>query len=132
MTKPLRFIVADDSPDDRFFLTRALSRSYPQSQVFCFSDGDQALEYYKRCGADAIVTDFRMPRMPGTELIRSLRTCAPEIPVVLVSDFPDCREQALAAGANDVLNKCELKKLPEVLNTLLARPANGFHRDFAS
>jgi CheY-like chemotaxis protein len=38
---------------------------------------------------DLVVTDYKMPRMDGLELIAGLRKTSPELPVILISGFVD-------------------------------------------
>jgi CheY-like chemotaxis protein len=51
--------------------------------------GDDALELFDRQKFDLVVTDYKMSRMDGLELIRILRAKAPEIPIILISGFVD-------------------------------------------
>jgi CheY-like chemotaxis protein len=53
-------------------------------------DGAEALEQARRLGdgLDALVTDLRMPRMGGEDLIRALRAERPGLPVVVVTGSP--------------------------------------------
>lgn len=48
-----------------------------------------ALDQFHRQPFDLVVTDYKMPRMDGTELIARLRKQAPELPVILISGFVD-------------------------------------------
>ena len=56
---------------------------------------------------DAVVTDIRMPRIDGIELIRKLRQRGGEAPILVLTacSEPDLRARAFAAGAVDVLTK---------------------------
>ncbi len=51
--------------------------------------GDEALELFGRQKFDLVVTDYKMSRMDGLELIRVLRTRRPAIPIILISGFVD-------------------------------------------
>ncbi len=70
-------------------------------------DGMDALSYLEKDKADLVITDFRMPRMDGLDLLKSLRADPRylRLPVLMftaVAD-PDICVQALAAGANEFL-----------------------------
>ncbi len=56
---------------------------------------------------DAVVSDIRMPGLDGVAFLRRLRARFPDIPVVLVSAFPDDHiwSEALRLGALDVVPK---------------------------
>lgn len=58
------------------------------------SNGADALEQFTNHTGlghsfDLVVTDYKMPRMDGLELIKSLRKSVPELPVILISGFVD-------------------------------------------
>jgi CheY-like chemotaxis protein len=53
------------------------------------SNGVDALEQFGTRRFDLVVTDYKMPRMDGLELIIGLREIAPDLPVILISGFVD-------------------------------------------
>jgi CheY-like chemotaxis protein len=53
------------------------------------SNGADALEQFGDREFDLVVTDYKMPRMDGLELIVGLRKIAPGLPVILISGFVD-------------------------------------------
>src|SRR5271170_2839222 len=53
------------------------------------SNGHDALERFTPQKFDLVVTDYKMPRMDGIELIGHLRNLAPDVPIILISGFVD-------------------------------------------
>ena len=53
------------------------------------SSGADALEQFGHHKYDLVVTDYKMPRMDGLELIVRLRKQAPDLPIILVSGYAD-------------------------------------------
>ena len=53
------------------------------------SNGVDALEQFRDTRFDLVVTDYKMPRMDGLELIVGLRKIVPDLPVILISGFVD-------------------------------------------
>ncbi|MGV3741323.1 MAG: response regulator [Burkholderiaceae bacterium] len=51
-------------------------------------DGQTALDFHKNHPVDAVITDFRMPRMNGQELLNQMRQIKPTLPAIMVSGFP--------------------------------------------
>ena len=53
------------------------------------ANGVDALEQFNDSKFDLVVTDYKMPRMNGIELIARLRKQSPGLPVILISGFVD-------------------------------------------
>ncbi|MBM4337245.1 MAG: sigma-54-dependent Fis family transcriptional regulator [Deltaproteobacteria bacterium] len=70
-------------------------------------DGDAALERLAREPVDAILTDLRMPKRNGLELLEAVRRAHPEIPVVVLTAHGTVGSavEALKQGAFDYLTK---------------------------
>jgi len=97
------------------------------------STGADALEQFSQHKYDLVVTDYKMPRMDGLELIVRLRKLQPEIRIVLVSGFVDTLGLNEAnTGADAVIQKSanEVTHLVRAVNRLLRRkkPASGVTR----
>jgi DNA-binding NtrC family response regulator len=80
-----RILVVDDLAAIRSQIGSALK--VLGAEVVEASDGVEALELLSHDAADVVVTDVRMPRMNGLELLRALRDR--DLPVILHSGFQD-------------------------------------------
>jgi CheY-like chemotaxis protein len=58
-------------------------------RITATTSGEEALELFGRQKFDLVVTDYKMPRLDGLELIAHLRKRAPELPIILVSGYVD-------------------------------------------
>jgi len=90
--------------------------------IFTASSGAQALEKFSSQQIDLVVTDYKMPRMDGLELIARLRKLAPALPLVLISGFADTlglNEES--TGADVVIQKSnnEVAHLVRAIGRLL-------------
>lgn len=93
-------------------------------KVLTATSGADALEQFAAHPFDLVVTDYRMPRMDGLELISRLRGQAPSLPIVLLSGFTEALGLAEAStGADVVLQKSanEVSHLVRAVNRLLRR-----------
>jgi len=91
MTEPLgRVLVVDDSEDDQFHLRRLLRDRFHVSAAY---SAEEALERLAREPFDALVTDQRMPRVSGDELISRVKADP---------RFQDLRCILLSGEASDV------------------------------
>lgn len=85
-----------------------------------------AMDQFQRQAFDLVVTDYKMPRMDGTELIARLRKQAPELPVILISGFVDSLGLSEDnTGADAVIQKSanEVSHLLRAVSRLLRKPA---------
>jgi len=88
------------------------------------ASGQEALDQFARHKFDLVVTDFRMPRMDGLELIVRLRKQAPDLPIILISGFVDALGLSEAStGADVVIQKSanEVGHLVRSVGRLLRR-----------
>jgi|SRR5580698_5974747 CheY-like chemotaxis protein len=88
------------------------------------TNGTDALEQFAHIKFDLVVTDFKMPRMDGCELIKRLRSQAPDLPIILLSGFVDSMGlNEEGTGADVVIQKSanEVGHLVRAVNRLLKR-----------
>jgi CheY-like chemotaxis protein len=86
--------------------------------------GAEALELFGQHTFDLVVTDFKMPRMDGVELISQLRQLVPTLPVILISGFADTLGlDENSTGADAVIQKSanEVAHLVRTVNRLLKK-----------
>ena len=75
-------------------------------RVVTASNGADALDLASQHKFDLVVTDYKMPRMDGLELIKRLAKLIPGVPVILVSGFVDALGLNEAnTGADAVVQK---------------------------
>lgn len=90
------------------------------------SEGAEALEQFSRGKFDLLITDFKMPRMNGLELIRKVRELNAGLPIILISGYAEALGLTEATtGADVVIPKSahEVQQLVRSVNRLLRRPA---------
>ena len=82
---PAHILVADDEPPIRAFVARVLEGA--GYRVTAVEDGGPALVALLAEGADfaALVTDCRMTRVNGPEVLARLRAAGRAVPVILTS-----------------------------------------------
>jgi len=86
------------------------------------SSGEEGVEQFSNSNFDLVITDYKMPRMNGADVIAKLRNVRPGTPVVLISGMVDAlglTEQN--TGADVVLAKSsnEVSHLIRAVNRLL-------------
>jgi DNA-binding NtrC family response regulator len=103
-TRP-QVLVVDDEPNLRRVLAAQLGRD--GYEVHAVEDGEAALRILQDQYIDVVITDLRMPRLDGLELLRRALAMEPELPVVIITAHGtvDNAVAALKAGAFDYITK---------------------------
>ena len=100
-----RVLIADDEESIRHVLTELLhERGY---EVRAVADGEEAVRELSSRDYDALVTDVRMPRLNGLDLVRAAQTLSPETTIIVMSAYGshELAIEAMKAGAYDYLGK---------------------------
>ncbi len=81
----MRVLVADDEPNVRFAVERALRRA--GIDVALASTARQAIDLLREQSFDAVICDVKMPGGDGTALVEWLGSHHPSVPVLIQSAF---------------------------------------------
>lgn len=117
-----RILLVDDNANG-LAARKSVLEELGYSIVTCTS-GTDALEHFDSRPFDLVVTDYKMPRMDGLELIGRLRKHTPGLPIVLISGYVDSMGMNEAStGADVVIQKSanEVSHLVRSVNRLLRR-----------
>jgi len=90
------------------------------------AEGQEALEQFGRTQFDLIITDYKMPKMNGLDLIKRVREHSADLPIILISGYADALGfDEASTGANMVIPKSanEVTQLVRSVNRLLRRAA---------
>ncbi|HEX3774431.1 MAG TPA: sigma-54 dependent transcriptional regulator [Polyangiaceae bacterium] len=100
-----QILVVDDEPNLRRVLSAQLERD--GYDVHTAEDGEEALTILKENHLDLVITDLRMPKLDGMELLRRALELDDELPVVMITAHGtvDNAVEALKTGAFDYLTK---------------------------
>ncbi|OGC74457.1 MAG: hypothetical protein A2145_05880 [candidate division Zixibacteria bacterium RBG_16_40_9] len=97
-----------------------------QCQSTQANDGEEALRLLKEEEYDLVITDMRMPKMSGLDLLRFVKDNHPKLPVVVISGFNlGPQQDALVSEiADGFLSKpFKVQDIEKLLKNLLNYPA---------
>jgi CheY-like chemotaxis protein len=88
-TRPLRILLVDDHEQVRSTtaeLLEDLGHSVTQA-----GDGAEALRILKgnQCGFDALISDYAMPHLSGTDFLREAHLICPDVPALIVTGYAE-------------------------------------------
>lgn len=103
--QPTRVLIVDDDENFRILLTRIIQRL--GFDVTAAEDGEDALALLHVSPFDLLISDYKMPRIDGLDLIRVVRDdpvlC--NVYAILITSHDDAKITALTLGYDDSLSK---------------------------
>ena len=98
-------LVVEDEPELLMDLSESLTAH--GFQVLCAHDGEDALRVLESNQPDAILSDIKMPKKDGIELINELRNRGDDTPCVILTAYYDQENavDALRLGVVDFIEK---------------------------
>jgi signal transduction histidine kinase len=101
-----RVLVVDDEKEIRIFLNKALSR-FGGFHVELAESGEEALHRLEKEPFDLVLTDLKMPKMDGLQLIAEIAKSRPETLTIMMTGHGtiDNALEAMKLGASDYITK---------------------------
>ena len=105
MAQQLDVLIVDDEPKICSLLEQILTAR--GCAVRIAHDGLQGLAQFQERHADVVVTDIKMPKLSGLELMRELKRLDPLLNVVVITAYPSIQGavEAMQQGACDFITK---------------------------
>ena len=105
MKNTITILVVDDEQMMRDLLTKILARD--GYQILTAEDGQAALEMLDQHQIDLIISDMKMPRLNGFELLKIVKKDYPTIGMIMMTAYGDTYtvKDALLLGADEYLTK---------------------------
>ncbi len=72
MGRKKRILIVDDDRQIRFLLSTFLKNS--EVEIDCASNGEEALSLISKKHYDLLITDYNMPKMTGSDLLKIVKT----------------------------------------------------------
>jgi len=117
--------------DDEPKICRVIEEILEQNglKVSCFGCPVECIEELQVQRCDLLITDLKMPKMDGIDLMRETKQLNPLLPVLIITGYGDIPTavEAIKAGANDFIEKpLDKKRFVSKVKSLL--PDNGNHK----
>lgn len=124
MSKESRILIVEDEAAIRRVLTRILEDESPSYKVDAAEDGEEGLKMITQEDYDLVISDIKMPKMSGDELLVEAKKIKPETVFVMISGHGDLETaiNTMKLGAFDYISK------PPDLNRLLTTVRNALDK----
>jgi PAS domain S-box-containing protein len=131
MKAPTRFLVLEDNGGDAALLKKQLAEEWPDCQVIRVATEAGYFTALKKGGIDLIISDYRLPDIPGLDALKLAREHRPDVPFLFFSGVmgDDVAVESLKAGALDyVLKDRPARLIPAVQRALKEAEQTAFRR----
>ncbi|WP_353117297.1 sigma-54 dependent transcriptional regulator [Myroides odoratus] len=124
MSKESRILIVEDEAAIRRVLTRILEDESSSYKVDAVADGEEGLKMIAQEDYDLVISDIKMPKMSGDELLVEAKKIKPETVFVMISGHGDLETaiNTMKLGAFDYISK------PPDLNRLLTTVRNALDK----
>jgi len=101
-----RILIIDDEKDMLVLLKRIITEE-TDHEVVTESDPHRALELFRKNAFDLVITDLKMPRMDGMQVLEKAKEMDPKVTVVILTAFATIENavEAIQKGAYDYITK---------------------------
>jgi DNA-binding NtrC family response regulator len=105
MKNTITILIVDDEAMIRNLLEKILSKE--GYKILMAKDGQEALDILSNSKVEIVISDMKMPRMNGLELLKHIKKDRPEIGVVIMTGYGDTYtvKDALLLGADEYITK---------------------------
>jgi len=121
-------LLVDDDREMLLALQEGFARYGDSFSVLLAGDGVEALEYLKRQPVSLVVTDLKMPRVDGFELLATIMANFPDIPVIIITGYSTPRMEHLARKGGAVAFVAKpflIENLARQIVSMLRQEADG-------
>lgn len=116
MAQTNQILIVDDNPHMSSLLSDILD--FFDYKAVGARDGEEALKILREESFDMVITDLKMPKMGGMDLLHTIKDKLPNLPVVVITGFgtDSSRSDAFAAQADGFLAKpFKVEQIKELL-----------------
>lgn len=113
--------------EDEEFVRESIVAYFEDSgfDVYSAENGEKGLSVFDEIHPDVVLTDLRMPKVSGFDVVRSIHASNPEVPVVVVSGTGVIQDsiEAIRMGAWDYVTKpiSDMAVLEHIVKKVLER-----------
>ncbi|RTZ99322.1 MAG: hypothetical protein DSY90_01485 [Deltaproteobacteria bacterium] len=127
-TSVKQVLIVDNNEDLLISLKEGMRKYRSRFSVLLANNGEKALEVLKHESVSVVVSDVKMPKMNGLELLLNITNDYPEIPVIIITAYgrEELEWMARRSGAVAFISKpFSLSELSNKILTLLKKESDG-------
>ena len=103
----MRLLLADGAPSTRFALCTLLEQQPGWIVAGEVSSCNQLQDQIDANPPEVLLLDWNLPGVKGDEIVPLLKTCYPNLVIIIISSRPEMKKKALSVGADVFVSKTE-------------------------
>ncbi len=111
-----KILLVEDNANAKLAYSIALKRF--RFEVQTASDGQEAMESFRKKRTDLVITDFKMPRLDGQQLALRVHQLEPNVPVLMISAFEVSEIENKVAGEDGMYFLAKPFSTVQLINTV--------------
>lgn len=132
----LNVLVVEDEKIEREVLTKIICDNFRDcvGQVVSVTNGEVALEVFKKENFQLVFTDINTPKMTGLEFLREIKKINPEIKSIIVTgyDYFEYAQEAIRIGVDDfILKPATQEEICQRIKDIIGRMSQDIDHDFS-
>ncbi|NJK76563.1 MAG: response regulator [Microcoleus sp. SU_5_6] len=103
----LSILLIDDNPNDRLMIDRELRKAFSQLEIESVIDAKSLDTALENGGFDLIITDYQLHWNDGLTVLKKIKACYPNCPVIMCTDSgsEEVAVEGMKAGLSDYVFK---------------------------
>ena len=115
----LRILYVEDNPLVREVTSELLAQD--ERQVVALATAEEALDEFRTKPFDVVITDISLPMMSGLDLVRSILTLNPRVPIIIASGYAlTSVVQNLGPNVRTIVKPFEAEQIDSLITDLCA------------
>lgn len=132
----LNVLVVEDEKIEREVLTKIICDNFRDcvDQVVSVTNGEVALEVFKKENFQLVFTDINTPKMTGLEFLREIKKINPEIKSIIVTgyDYFEYAQEAIRIGVDDfILKPATQEEICQRIKDIIGRMSQDIDHNFS-
>ena len=101
----MKIVIVDDEKIILDGIERAILKIYPNFEINCFLDPNEAVNFIKKNSCDVVLLDIQMPEISGIELAKRIKGIKEDINIIFITGYSEYAVNAFSLNASGYIIK---------------------------
>ena len=101
----MKIVIIDDEKIILDGIKRSILKIYPNFEINCFLDSNEAVSFIKKNSCDVVLLDIQMPEISGIELAKRIKGIKENINIIFITGYSEYAINAFSLNASGYIIK---------------------------